>query len=163
MESLESSELNPLPQVEFALVADAVQAVAGKLYIIGGGWDTLFVRSFPARHPTLGIGIRIRIPWSDLDTFTLAVDLVDEDGSSLFKGKRLEQRIKVNRPSTMPAGGDMGIVRAFTFNNLVFPKEGGYAFGILVDDNEVSRMRFRLRYRPGMAAPPADDLEVSDG
>ncbi len=163
MESLESSELNPLPQIEFAMVADAVQAVAGKLYIIGGGWDTLFVRAFPARHPTLGIGMRIRIPWSDLDTFTLAVDLVDEDGSSLFKGKRLAQRIKINRPPAMPAGGDMGIVRAFTFNNLVFPKEGGYAFRILVDDNEVSRMRFRLRHQPGLASPPAEDDEDSDG
>ena len=147
MESLESPELNPAPQVEFAFIADAVQAVAGKLYVIGGGWDTLFVRSFPARHPTMGIGVRVRVPWSDVDEFSLSVDLVDEDGTSLFKGRTLTQRIKVVRAIGMPVGGDMGVVRAFTFNNLTFPKSGGYSFRLLVDDVEVSRLRFRLRQR----------------
>ncbi len=147
MESLDP-DLNPAPSVEFAFVADAVQAVGGKLYVIGGGWDTLYVRGFPARHPTMGIGIRIRVPWSNIEEFRLSVDLVDEDGTSLFRGRTLAQTIKINRPSSMPAGSDMGIVRAFTFNNLAFPKEGGYAFRILVDDEEVSRLRFRIRHRP---------------
>ena len=160
MDSLESSELNPLPQVEFALVADAVQAVAGKLYVIGGGWDTLFVRSFPARHPTMGIGMRIRVPWSHIDEFSLSVDLVDEDGASLFQGRALSQRIRINRSPAMPAGADMGIVRAFTLNNLAFPKEGGYAFPISVDDVEVSRLRFRLRRRP---QPPTAGADPEDG
>ena len=162
MEPLESPELDPSPQVEFAFVADAVQAVSGKLYVIGGGWDTLFVGGFPARHPTMGIGVRVRIPWSDIEEFSLSVDLVDEDGASLFKGRTLTQRIKITRKLEMPAGGDMGVVRAFTFNNLAFPKEGGYAFRLLVDDVEVSRLRFRLhkRSRPGDA--PSSDPDPSD-
>ena len=145
---LDNPELDPYPQVEFAMVADAVQAVGGKLYVIGGGWDTLFVRSFPARHPTMGIGMRIRVPWSHVDEFTLSVDLVDEDGASLFKGRALSQKIRVNRTPSMAAGSDMGVMRAFTFNNLVFPKEGGYAFRIAMNDSEVSRLRFRIRLRP---------------
>jgi hypothetical protein len=50
------------PTVDVALLADAVQAVRGKLFILGGGWDTLWVRSFPARHPSLAIGLRLRVP-----------------------------------------------------------------------------------------------------
>ena len=162
MESPENSELSPVPQVEFAMVADAVQAVAGKLYVIGGGWDTLFVRGFPARHPTMGIGMRIRVPWSDIEEFSLSVDLVDEDGNSLFQGRTLSQRIKIIRSPAMPAGSDMGVVRAFTFNSLAFKKEGGYAFRILVDDEEVSRLRFRLRQRqqpggPVIESAPGDE------
>ena len=162
MDSLEHSELDPLPQVEFALIADAVQAVAGKLYVIGGGWDTLFVRSFPARHPTMGIGMRIRVPWSHIDEFSLSVDLADEDGTSLFQGRTLAQRIRIRRPPTMPAGSDMGIVRAFTLNNLAFPREGGYAFRISVDDVEVSRLRFRLRGRPSHPTPPRAEIDDGD-
>ena len=152
-------ELDPTPQVEFAFLADAVQAVAGKLYVIGGGWDTLFSGSFPMRHPTMGLGLRIRVPWSSLDEFTLAVDLVDEDGTSLFKGRELSQRIRVRRPAEMPAGSDLGVVRAFTFNNLAFPAEGGYAFRITVDGDEVSRLRFRLRQRQQRQSEPAEDGE----
>ena len=162
MEPLESPELDPSPQVEFAFVADAVQAVSGKLYVIGGGWDTLFVGGFPARHPTMGIGVRVRIPWSDIEEFSLSVDLVDEDGASLFKGRTLTQRIKITRKLEMPAGGDMGVVRAFTFNNLAFPKEGGYAFRLLVDDVEVSRLRFRILQRSRPDDAPSSDPDPSD-
>ena len=143
------------------MVADAVQAVGGKLYVLGGGWDLLWVSSFPARHPSMGIGIRIRVPWSNIEQFSLSVDLVDEDGNSLFGGKRFSQRIKVTRRAGRPAGSDTGVTRAFTFNNLVFPKPGGYAFPIFVGDAEVSRIRFRVQKRsvrsgrvePGPAAP----------
>ena len=131
------------------MVADAVQAVGGKLYVLGGGWDTLWVSSFPARHPSIGIGMRIRVPWSHIDEFLLSVDLVDEDGKSLFGGKRFSQRIKVTRRAGRPAGSDTGITRAFTFNNLVFPKPGGYAFPILVESSEVFRIQFRVQKRSG--------------
>lgn len=146
---LDPEALQPLPQVEFAMLADGVQAVAGKLYVIGGGWDTLFVRSFPARHPTLGIGIRLRIPWSwSGDSFTLSVDLVDEDGRDLFQGRKLSQLIRFRRPVDLPVGADVGLVRAFTFSNLPLTRPGGYAFRILVDDQEVSRLRFWAKHRP---------------
>ena len=39
------------------------------------------------------------------------------------------------------------MTRAFTFNNLVFPKPGGYAFAIFVGEEEVSRIRFRVLER----------------
>ena len=148
MDSLETS-LDPTPGVEFAMVADAVQAVGGKLYVLGGGWDMLWVGSFPARHPSLGIGIRIRVPWSHLDEFDLSVDLVDEDGKSLFGGKRFAQHIKVTRRLGRPAGSDTGVTRAFTFNNLLFPNPGGYAFPIFVGFTEVARIRFRVQQRSG--------------
>ena len=131
------------------MVADAVQAVGGKLYVLGGGWDMLWVGSFPARHPLMGIGIRIRVPWSHINEFSLSVDLVDEDGKSLFGEKRFSQRIKVTRRIGRPAGSDTGVTRAFTFNNLLFPKPGGYAFPIFVGSTEVARIRFRVQKRSG--------------
>ena len=131
------------------MVADAVQAMGGKLYVLGGGWDMLWVGSFPARHPSMGIGLRIRVPWAHNDEFDLSVDLVDEDGMSMFGGKRFTQRIKVTRRVERPAGSATGITRAFTFNNLLFPKPGGYAFPIFVGGAEVARVRFRVEKRAG--------------
>ncbi len=148
MESFEAS-LDPKPSVEFVMVADAVQAMGGKLYVLGGGWDMLWVASFPARHPSMGIGLRLRVPWSYMDEFDLSVDLVDEDGRSLFGGKRFVQRIKVARRLGRPAGSETGVTRAFTFNNLLFPRPGGYAFPIYVGGAEVARVRFRVEDRSG--------------
>lgn len=137
------------PTVDVALLADAVQAVRGKLFVLGGGWDTLWVRQFPARHPSLAIGLRLRVPvsWGS-DTLNLSVELQDADGGSLLP-RPLAHDIKLprNRPSTSNTS-DYGLIRSFTFNNLQFAREGAYSFVISVDDEPVSRLRFSVRARP---------------
>lgn len=131
------------------MLADAVQAVRGKLFILGGGWDTLWVRSFPARHPTLAIGLRLRVPVSwGKETLRLSVELQDADGSSLLPHP-LSHDIRLPTSEQRPAGAtDVGLIRSFTFNNLVFRREGSYSFVISVDDQPVSRLRFTVRERP---------------
>lgn len=134
------------PSVDFALLADALHASGGKLYVLGGGWDTLWVRSFPARHHTLAIGARIRVPWTLADRpMQLTIDLVDEDGHQVFNTLRHE--FKVSRPRGLPDGSDIGVVRAFTFNNVPFEKAGGYGFLLAIDGEERKRLRFQVRLR----------------
>ncbi len=138
------------PTVDVALLADAVQAVRGKLFVLGGGWDTLWVQGFPARHPSLAIGLRLRVPVSfQAESLNLAVELQDADGKALLP-KPLAHDIRLpSDPSRFGAATDFGMVRSFTFNNLVFEGEGSYSFVISVDDSPVSRLRFSVRARPG--------------
>jgi hypothetical protein len=137
-----------VPSVDFALLADAVQVVQGKLYVLGGGWDTLFVRGVPARYPALGVGLRVRVPWSYTDRgLVIGIDLQDEDGGRVLPGPPISQGVRVNRPSGIPEGSDVGIARSFTFNNLTFPSEGAYSFVISIDDDVASRLRFSVRVR----------------
>ncbi len=144
------------PSVEVALLADAVQAVRGKLFILGGGWDTLWVPRFPARHPSLAIGLRLRVPvsWAG-DQIRLAVELQDEDGGALLP-RPLSHHLSL--PGTTehpPHATDFGLIRSFTFNNLVFEKEGPYSFVISVEGEPVSRLRFTVRSRP---TPPSEPI-----
>jgi hypothetical protein len=140
------------PTVDVALLADAVQAVRGKLFVLGGGWDTLWVRSFPARHPSMAIGLRLRVPTSwRAEVLDLSVDLQDADGAPLLT-KALSHQVKLPpHPEASPAT-DFGVVRSFTFNNLLFSGEGSYSFVITVDGVPVSRLRFMVRARP--TGPP---------
>lgn len=142
------------PSVDVALLADAVQAVRGKLFILGGGWDTLWVARFPARHPSLAIGLRLRIPvsWTG-ENIKLAVELQDADGRPLLP-RPLTQEIKLPPMGQHPPNAtDFGLIRSFTFNNLVFRSEGSYSFVITVDDEPVSRLRFTVRARPALPPP----------
>ena len=140
------------PTVDVALLADSVQAVRGKLYVLGGGWDTIWVRAFPARHPSLGIGLRLRVPssWAG-DTLKLSVELQDADGKALLP-RPLSHNVHIHPQARSPLTTDFGIVRSFTFNNLTFGGGGSYSFVISVDDEPVSRLRFAVRQRP---QPPA--------
>jgi hypothetical protein len=135
------------------LLADAVQAVRGKLFILGGGWDTLWVQRFPARHPSLAIGLRLRVPvsWAG-DQIKLSVELQDADGGPLLP-RPLAHDIRLPGTPQHPANAtDFGLIRSFTFNNLMFQSEGPYSFVISVDDEPVSRLRFTVRSRP--ESPP---------
>lgn len=48
-------------EIEFLILADAVEAVNNKLYMLGGGWDQLTVGQFPT-FIRLGIAVGISIP-----------------------------------------------------------------------------------------------------
>lgn len=135
------------PSVDVALLADAVQASQGKLFILGGGWDVLTVRSLPARHPSMGIGLRVRVPWGwPGDSVRLDVELQDEDGKSVLPSS-LSAPVPVRRPDHLPEGQDLTVVRALTFTNLVFRSEGGYSFVISIDGAVKERLRFLVRLR----------------
>ena len=140
------------PGVDVALLADAVQAVRGKLFILGGGWDTLWVQQVPARHPSLAIGLRLRVPVSWVkDSLNLSVELQDVDGHPLLPHP-LTNDIKLpQNPQHPPNATDFGLIRSFTFNNLMFQQEGPYSFVISVDEEPVSRLRFTVRARPSRA------------
>lgn len=145
------------PSVDVALLADAVQAVRGKLFILGGGWDTLWVARFPARHPSLAIGLRLRVPVSwHSDGLKLSVELQDADGRALLP-RPLSHDIKLPPAAQHPStASDFGLVRSFTFNNLLFEQEGHYSFVISVDDDPVSRLRFTVRSRASRPRPEAE-------
>lgn len=137
------------PTVDFALLADAVQVVQGKLYVLGGGWDTLFVTQFPARYPTLGLGLRVRVPWSWTDqVLVIGVDLQDEDGGRVLPTPPVAQGVKVARPQGIPEGSDVGVARSFTFNNISFPSAGAFSFVVMLNHEVASRLRFSVRPRP---------------
>ena len=140
-----------------ALLADAVQAVRGKLFILGGGWDTLWVQRFPARHPSLAIGLRLRVPvsWAS-DSLKLSVELQDADGRSLLPHQLSYDIAMPPRSQHPPDASDLGLIRSFTFNNLMFESEGSYSFVISVDDEPVSRLRFTVRARAPKTKPEPD-------
>jgi len=143
------------PTVDVALLADAVQTARGKLFVLGGGWDTLWVRQLPARHPSLAIGLRLRVPFSwSAESLELSVELQDEDGHPMLP-RPLSHDVKL--PSTRPpssTASDFGLIRSFTFNNLQFDREGAYSFVISVDGEPVSRLRFTVRARIGARPEP---------
>ncbi len=139
------------PSVDIALLADAVQASQGKLYVLGGGWDVLTVRSLPARHPSMGIGLRVRVPWGwPGESVVLEVELQDEDGRSVLPGS-LKAPVPVRRPPHLPEGQDLTVVRALTFTNIVFREAGAYSFVISIDGDVKERLRFMVRIREAPA------------
>lgn len=65
-------------RIEYALLADAVQAVGGKLYILGGGWSFFRAANFPT---PIQIGLAISVSFTAEETgrkFPLSIIIADE-------------------------------------------------------------------------------------
>lgn len=130
------------PVVDLAMVADAVQVAQGKLFVLGGGWNTLLVRSFPAKHPVMAVAVLVKVPWSWAErVITIELDLEDGDGARLFPTS-IRQRLTVNKPPGMPHGSDIVVPRSFTISNLVLRQPGGYSFIVSIDGRVAERVRF---------------------
>lgn len=160
MAATPNSGMTPVVNID-AFLCDAVQSVGGKLYAIGIGWNALAAPQVPARHSRLGVGLVIRVPYTSTNQeHTFSVRVEDEDGeprplgeampglpeSSIQGGKivQFEGKFNVGRPPTIAPGDEQIVPFALQLDGLEFPKVGVYSVVVKVDDNEVSRLPFRV-------------------
>jgi len=138
-----------------ALIADAAIVERGKLYIHGAGWDTIWVASIPATHPTMALALLFRIEYSEaLQDIPIAIELVDDDDHPI--GVRVEGKINVGHAAGSKPGAPIFVPQALTFTMLQLPKEGGYSFRITSGTRELGSAVFRVASAasmPGMIPP----------
>lgn len=140
-----------------AILADSVAAEGGKLYVQGGGWDSVTVAPvFPVQIPRLGIGIIVHVPYSQTNRpHELAIQLQDEDGAvmQLADGPQGPQSavramLNVGRPPQLQGGQGQNVVLAANLDSLSFSGPGTYDISISVNDQVKSRLPFRILTPP---------------
>jgi len=141
-----------------AFLADAVQAVGGKLSALGVGWNTLSAPRFPARHDRVALGVIVRIPPEETGAgHRLRVTLVDPSGQErpLGRGQDGSQLTALDAPfSERPAEMEATATFALNFDGLVFEGPGTHTFVLAVDGTEQGRLAFRVQTPP--APPPVE-------
>ena len=137
-------------EVEFLILADAAQAIGGKLYMLGGGWDVMTINSgFPAQHP-FAIGLGLSVPWNETNQrHNLTVEVLDEDGHEAAK---MTGQLEVGRPPGLPMGQAQRVVVALN-GVLGVEKPGNFVIVAKVEDQEAKRIQFRIVPGPGVAVP----------
>jgi hypothetical protein len=141
-----------------AFLADAVQAVGGKLSALGVGWNTLSAPRFPARHDRVALGVIVRIPPEETRTgHRLQVTLRDPNDAlrPLGRGSDGNPLTALNAPfSVRPTEMEATATFALNFDGLVFEGPGTHTFVLSVDGTEHERLPFRVQTPP--APPPVE-------
>jgi hypothetical protein len=126
-----------------AMLADAAQVQGGKLFVLGGGFDTISARTVPVVHRSLTLAMVAEVdPDERHRDLEIAIALVDEDGQALdveAKGK-----LRVGAPPNLPPGSASIVPIVSPFYNIRFPDAKGYAFVINFEEEELARVRFRV-------------------
>ncbi len=131
-------------QIEWLILADAAQIAEGKLYLIGGGWDTLWVTSnFPVQR-TFAVAAAFRVPWNETNQrHKVGIEIQNQDGATLFQ---IGGELEVGRPVGIEQGQEQRAQLALdiSFN---FERPGTYVIVAKVADQE-RRAPFRVTLRP---------------
>lgn len=132
-------------QADYMVLADAVAAVEGKLYIHGAGWDNVFTAVWPAIL-TASVGILLRVPWGETnEEHTIELDIVDADGKSILPPPGpLRGTVNAGRPPQLEPGTDQVTPLAIVLNGTKIEKAGHYVVEFNIDGQKMARAPFRV-------------------
>jgi hypothetical protein len=137
------------PEIDFLILADRAEAVNGKLYMMGGGWDAIGVHG-PEQHSQFNAAIAILVPWNATNVeHACAVRVEDADGAALLS---LSFTVMTGRPPGLPEGAAQRVMVALPIST-PFPKPGLHAVVATMGDQE-KRVPFFVRALP----PPVTGL-----
>ncbi|HEX5467989.1 MAG TPA: hypothetical protein VFW80_02965 [Gaiellaceae bacterium] len=120
----------------FLLLADAAQAVAGKLYILGGGWSTIMAGA------PFAVAVKVYVPWNEgTQQHKLKLELVDSDGNPFEAPVSetqkeplvIEQDFCTGIPPNVKAGTPLDYVYTFTAVGLPLEPNMRYEWRLSVD------------------------------
>jgi hypothetical protein len=136
-------------EVEWLILADHAEIIGGKLYLMGGGWDTLTVNSgFPITKP-VGLAAAFRVPWNETNQpQNVEIEIQTDDGDSVGK---VGAQFEVGRPPGMKAGQNQRFQLAANLP-LTLAGPGSYVIVARVEGQEARRVPFNVTAGPVLQA-----------
>lgn len=132
--------------IQHILIADYADIVNGKLYLMGGGWDTFYAREVPVQV-RMGIAIGVRIDWDETNQrIPVHVYVEDDDAAQLA---RIEGAMQVGRPAQLLPGSRQLSQMAVNLN-INLNQYGGYRVRAIAGEGEAAKestIAFRVMER----------------
>ena len=133
-------------ELDFAFLADAADVSSGKLFVLGGAFDTIHVPSFPATHPVLAVVLRLLLSPHDLDrTHHLEILLLDADAHPIASARG---ELRVPKSPDSPPGWKQAVILPLRFFNVPFRQDGHYSIEILIDEKMAKAIPLRVMSAP---------------
>lgn len=133
-------------EVEWIILADAAEVINNKLYLIGGGWDSLTMNSPQAMVYPCAIAASFTVPWNETNQrHNIEIVIADEDGNQLAN---VEGQIEVGRPPGIPLGQAQRVQMGM---RLVLPiaHPGTYVIIVRIEGQDVRKVDFNVVPGPG--------------
>lgn len=141
------------------LLADAAQAVNGKLYILGGGWSVTGPQPTPS-----AIALKIEVPWDRANQrHDLQIALLDSDGHPVQvptpsgdQPLELKSQFEVGRPAGLLQGTPLDVTLAVTLGPLPLRPGQRYVWRCSIngDTDEDWQVAFSTREQQQQPPPP---------
>ena len=136
-------------QVEWLILADYVEIIGGKLYLMGGGWDVLTVNAaFPLARP-VGLAAAFSVAWDETNQLhRVEIEFQTDDGQSVGN---VRAQFEVGRPAGVKAGQDQRFQLAANVP-LSLTAPGTYVIIARIEGQEQRRVPFNVITGPVLQA-----------
>jgi hypothetical protein len=142
------------------LLADAAQAVEGKLFVLGGGWSVTGPQPVPS-----GIAIKIEVPWNDANrNHSWELVLTDADGRPVeaptpagVQQVRVNGNFEVGRPPGVMEGTPLDGPLAINFGPIPLPPASRFMWRLWIDGNTSDEWFVAFSTR---AIPPGMQIQM---
>jgi hypothetical protein len=125
------------------LLCDAAESVAGKLYILGGGWTLLHTTTPPA----MALAIKLEVPWERAgEPLAIKAALLTASGAPWrVEGEAVEAggEVALGTPPGLDETRPLDVVFVMRIAGLVLDP-GGYSWRLTVADEHVAEAAFRV-------------------
>lgn len=130
---------NPGPEVEFLILAEHAEAIHGKLYLMGGAWETIHVARFD-QPVTLSLAAGIQVPWHATNIHHgVVVSVQTADGEVLAAE---QHPIMMGRPAHIEPGTSQRALLVLQMS-VVLPRPDRYVVMAAIDETPQARVAFR--------------------
>ncbi|MGK2965475.1 MAG: DUF6941 family protein [Tepidiformaceae bacterium] len=130
-------------RIDYALIADYAEINGGKLYVMGGGWDTFRGKQVPM-PVRVAVAVGVRLEWEETNSpVPVRVTIEDEDGQGLI---RADGTLNVGRPPHLPPGSSQLAQVAMNLQ-VILPAYRGYRVQVTAgegDSGVTTSLPFRL-------------------
>jgi hypothetical protein len=138
------------------MLADAAQAVGGKLYILGGGWSITGPQPSP-----FAIALKIEVPWDEANRpHQFVLSLVNADGQPVMlptpggeAAVEIKGNLEVGRPVGLKPGTPLDSTTAINFGPLPIPPAGRYLWRLTIDGRTSEDWEVAFTTRPASGPP----------
>ena len=138
------------------LLADHAQALNGKLYMMGGGWNIM--GPGPLTAALAGI---VELDWDEANRPRhLRIELLTEDGRPVTiptpTGDRpvvIDGNLEVGRPPGTRPGTSFNVPIAINIGPMPIPPDGRYVWRFTIDGESRDEWRLPFSTRPAQAGP----------
>jgi Family of unknown function (DUF6941) len=137
------------------LLADHADAVGGKLYINGGGWNVTGPQPMPS-----AIAMLIEVPWDQTNTkHRVLLELLDADGNPVevesaegsSEPLKIESFLEVGRPPGVKPGTPLAAPFAVNFGPIPLVPGSQYVWQLSIDGHSEEDWNLTFSTRP---SPP---------
>ncbi len=126
-------------EFDFLLTADSAEAVNGKLYMLGGGWDRRAVADF-AQPQSFAVVLGVSIPWSETNRpIPLTLSIADVDSGPIMPA--FQTQLTIGRPPHARPGQRQRVMLALNVM-AVLPRASEYVIEAGIDDLPARRLTF---------------------